>query len=362
MDRTRREFIVQSIAVGTALAALGTRQAQGQDTQRAMPGSNQGTKTLMSLFDLKYPIFQAPTATVAGADVTIAVSSVGALGGIGLTWTPPDIARGMVTKIKAATNRPFAVNYVLVFEPASLPAVLEAGAPIIQFSWGMPNKQLVSAVRTSGARLGVQVTSAGSARQALDLGADYLVCQGTEAGGHVQAHRPLLEALAEVLAEAKQTPVVASGGIGNGEGIRKVLMGGASAAMLGTRFVATQESWARPDYKAALTQAKAGDTALTVCFEGGWPNALHRVLRNPVFERWESAGCPPVGKRPGEGEVVGTFGETKINRYSTVPPLGIVTGSRDNLCLYAGQSVEHIKDIPAAGELVERLWAECLGA
>jgi hypothetical protein len=60
MDRTRREFIVQSIAVGTTLAALGTRQAQGQDTQRAMPGSNEGTKTLMSLFDLKYPIFQAP--------------------------------------------------------------------------------------------------------------------------------------------------------------------------------------------------------------------------------------------------------------------------------------------------------------
>jgi NAD(P)H-dependent flavin oxidoreductase YrpB (nitropropane dioxygenase family) len=64
-----------------------------------------------------------------------------------------------------------------------------------------------------------------------------------------------------VRAEAKQTPVVASGGIGNGEGIRKVLTAGASGAMLGTRFVATQESWARPDYKAALTQAKASDTA-----------------------------------------------------------------------------------------------------
>src|SRR6202011_927983 len=135
---------------------------------RAMPGSNPGMSALMSLFDLRYPIFQAPTATVAGADVTIAVSRAGALGAIGLTWGPPDMARGMIMKIKAATNRPFAVNYVLNFDPASFPAVLDAGAPIIQFSWGIPSKQLVSTVRTRGARLGVQVTSAGSARQALD--------------------------------------------------------------------------------------------------------------------------------------------------------------------------------------------------
>jgi nitronate monooxygenase len=108
--------------------------------------------------------------------------------------------------------------------------------------------------------------------------------------------------------------------------------------------------------------AKAVDTALTVCFEGGWPNALHRVLRNPVIEQWESAGCPPVGKRPGEGEVVGAIGEMKVNRYSFVAPLGIVTGPLNDLCLYAGQSVEQIKDIPAAATLVERLWAECLAA
>jgi hypothetical protein len=134
MNRTRREFIAQSTAVATVLAAVGTRQAQAQDPQRAMPGSNPGMSALMSLFDLRYPIFQAPTATVAGADVTIAVSRAGALGAIGLTWGPPDMARGMIMKIKAATNRPFAVNYVLNFDPASLPAVLDAGAPIIQFS------------------------------------------------------------------------------------------------------------------------------------------------------------------------------------------------------------------------------------
>ncbi len=358
MNRNRREFIAKTIAAGAVLAALDPRQAQAQQPQQPSPGTN----ALMSLFNLKCPILQAPTGNVAGPDVTIAVSNAGALGAIGLTWTPPEPARAIVTKIKAGTNRPFVVNYVLAFEPTSLPAVLEAGAPIIQFSWGIPDKQLVSTVRSSGARVGIQVISAGGARRALELGPDYLVCQGTEAGGHVQAHRPLLEVLAEVLAVTHQTPVVASGGIGNGKGIRNVLTAGAAGAMLGTRFIATQESSVRAEYKAALTQAKAADTALTVCFEGGWPNARHRVIRNPVFEQWEAAGCPPVGKRPGEGEVVGVRGDRNIIRYSMIPPLGGVSGALDNLCLYAGESVEYINDIPPAGDLVERLWVECLAA
>jgi len=162
----------------------------------------------------------------------------------------------------------------------------------------------------------------------------------------VQAHRPLLEALAEVGAEAHQTPVVPASGIGDGQGIRKGLLAGAAGAVLGTRFVATQESSARADYKAALTQAKAADTAFTVCFEGGWPNVRHRVLRNVAFEQWEAAGCLPVGKRPGEGEVVGARGARKIMRYSMFPPIAEVTGALEDLCLYAGQSVESIRDIP----------------
>jgi len=103
------------------------------------------------------------------------------------------------------------------------------------------------------AKLGMQVTSSESARAALDLGADYLVCQGTEAGGHVQATRGLYETLPTVLDETKQKPVIASGGgIGNGQGIRKALLAGAWAAMLGTRFVATIESHPHPGSGAIL--------------------------------------------------------------------------------------------------------------
>jgi len=197
---------------------------------------------------------------------------------------------------------------------------------------------------------------------ALDAGADYLVCQGTEAGGHVQASRGLYEGLPIVLDEAKGKPVIASGGIGNGQGIRQALSAGASGAMLGTRFVATLECPAHPVYKRELVAAHAGDTALTMCFQDGWP-ALHRALRNRTFVMWDAAGCPLPGKRPGEGEVVATRPDgSKVLRYFVAPPNQELQGRPEECALYAGLSVEHVKDLPPAGELVHRLWRECLAA
>ena len=202
----------------------------------------------------------------------------------------------------------------------------------------MPDENLVASLRLAVAKLGVQVTSAESARAALDLSADYLVCQGTEAGGHVQAHQRLQDTLPKVLDEAKLTPVIAAGGIGSGADIRAALSAGASAVMLGTRFVATHESAAHQEYKNALLRSDKGNTVLTVCFEGGWPNARHRVLRNETFIRWEAAGCPRAGKRPGEGDVVGTRPDgRKVLRYAITSPLASFVGSQLLDCpLYAG--------------------------
>jgi len=242
----------------------------------------QRSKELMALFGLKYPIFEAPHgARNTSPELAIAVSKAGAMGALALTHHTPDSARDAVSKVRSATKGAFFINYILAFPfadgAASLQAALDAGAPIVQFSWGLPPKEAISAIRAAGAKLGMQVTSRESAKAALDLGADYLVCQGTEAGGHVQATRGLYEALPKVLEEAKQKPVIASGGIGNGDGIRKALLAGASGAMLGTRFVATIESNGHSAYKQAMLAAHAQDTALTICFQDGWP-ATHRVV------------------------------------------------------------------------------------
>ncbi|HTQ08541.1 MAG TPA: nitronate monooxygenase, partial [Fimbriimonadaceae bacterium] len=214
--------------------------------------------------------------------------------------------------------------------------------------WGMPGKELELA-RSFGARIGIQVGTAEGARRAIGLGADFLICQGVEAGGHVQSSIPLERLLERVLPVAPTTPVVAAGGLVDAQDVARVLHLGASAAMLGTRFVATQESRAHPRYKQLLVESS--ETALTICFDGGWPFAQHRVLRNQALEEWEAAGCPPPGRRPGEGEAVAKG----IARYEDTAPRVGMAGDFDRMCLYAGAGVGKIRDIPAAPEVVAGL-------
>jgi nitronate monooxygenase len=362
MPRSRRDFLGATTAVS---AALGLTPFAGGQGGSPSPWPSLRSKAVLDLFGLKYPIFQAGFGAAAGVPLAAAVSNAGAMGAVGSLGSP-DNARDIVSKLRAATKGPFFVNIILQLQPANppatLPVALDAGAPVVQFSWGIPALEAVSMIRSSGAKFGMQVTSKESARMALDLGADYLVCQGTEAGGHVQAHRGLFEALPMVLEEAKNTPVIAAGGIGDGSGIYKALSAGAGAAMLGTRFVATVESNAHRDYKQALIAAKARETALTICFQDGWL-ATHRVLRNQTFVAWEAAGCPSPGKRPGEGDVVCTRPTgAKLLRYATMPPLTGFEGRLLECPLYAGQSVEVVKDLPSATDLVKRLWEECEAA
>ena len=363
MNRSRRDFIEASVAAGALLGSVSASKLNAEQIGRpsAMPTAR--AKTLMSLFGLKYPIFEAPHGLATGSELAIAVANAGAMGALALTMRSADEARSLVSKVRAGTKGfSFFVNYILREDPASLQIALDAGAPVVQFSWGMPGKEALSAVHGAKARMGIQVSSAESARSALDLGADYLVCQGIEAGGHVQANRRLYETLPEVLREAGHVPVIAAGGIGNGQGIRQTLLAGASAAMLGTRFVATTESNAHPAYQRALLAAHAKDTVLTTCFQGGWPNAPHRALRNRTFIMWDAAGCPPPGRRPGEGDVLATKPDgSKILRYQTASYDRELRGAVEECALYAGLGVDFVKDLLPAKELIERLWRECQG-
>lgn len=361
MSPTRREFIKAATATGAMVEAVGASGAHASQSGHPMPTPR--AKALMELFGLKYPIFEAPHGPHTCPELAIAVADAGAMGALA-SLDSPEMAHSAVSQVRSATKGNFFVNFILEFEPTALQAALDAGAPIVQFSWGMPTREMISAVRAAHAKLGMQVTSAESARAALDLGADYLVCQGTEAGGHVQATRGLYETLSIVLEEARGKPVVAAGGIGNGQGIYKVLSAGASAAALGTRFVATAESRAHPDYKRAILAAHAGDTALTICFQGGdgW-SAMHRALRNRTFVMWEIAGCPSPGKRPGEGDVIATKADgSRILRYEDWSPRRGFSGAVTECPMFAGMGVDYIKDLPAAGELVGRLWRECEAA
>ena len=271
------------------------------------------------------------------------------LGSLGASWTELDVLRERIRSIGRITDRPFCVNLVLDFEQEErLEVAVEEGAPIISFSFGL-HPQLLARARAAGATVLVQVGSAEAARAAADAGADALIVQGVEAGGHVQGVVGLLPLLAEVR-RAVSLPVLAAGGIGDPESARAALAAGALAVVMGTRFVASEESDAHPRYKTRLLQAEARDTVLTELFDVGWPASPHRVLRNSTYKRWEAAGGPPSGERPAEDEDVASG----IPRYAANLPLAGMEGDVEAMAMYAGQSVGAIAEVEPAAAIVER--------
>ena len=312
----------------------------------------------MTFLNLKYPILQAPIGSIASIKLASAVSNGGGMGSLALTWTKPDIASQRVKELSDRTDNLFFANFVLGFPLISFEAVLEAGAPAITFSWGQPSN-LIEKVHGYNALAGVQVGTRAGAKQAIDDGADFIICQGVEAGGHVQSTTPLSELLPSVIEIAGSIPVVAAGGLSNGKDLAWALNQGASAVMLGTRFVATIESYAHPDYKQALVEAKSSDSIYTQCFNRLWPNASHRVLRNKTLDDWEAAGCPQPGERPGEDEALaeGSAYDTII-RYDDSPPVETTKGHILECCLYAGTGCDSIDNIPPAAQLLTDIWSE----
>lgn len=314
----------------------------------------------MDMFGLSLPILQAPIGAAAPVALARAVGQAGGMGSLALTWTPAKQALRQLAELDAA-KRPYFVNFVLRFGLGCLREVMAAKPPAIAFSWGM-DAALVRDAQRHGVRVGIQIGSAGGAKAALAAGADFLIAQGIEAGGHVQSTTPLFAYLPQVVALAGQVPVIAAGGIASGHGIAAALAQGAQAVMLGTRYVATAESAAHPLYKQALVDAGAGGTAFTNCFDIDWPYAMHGVLRNETFEAWEAAGCPAAPNRPGEGDVVLQSAAGAFVRYCDTPPSDQDTGNIQAACLSAGAGVGEITAVEAAGPMTQRLWREALVA
>ncbi len=314
------------------------------------------TNPFMAEFGLRIPILQAPISSVASLAMVQAVGQAGGMGSLAFTQTPLDQCLDKITALNALGVAYF-VNYLLRFGTETILDVAAARPPCITLSWGL-DAALIADIRRAGVRVGVMVGSADGASAAMAAGADFLIVQGIEAGGHVQSSRPLTDLLAEVIARAGHVPVVAAGGIATGRDIAAAMAIGAQAVMLGTRYIATDESHAHAQYKQALVAAGADDTVYTNCFDIGWPYAMHRVLRNDTFHRWEAAGCPAAPDRPGEGDVVAQVGGAPILRYSDTPPLRDAVGTVLAACLYAGTGVDGIDRVEPAGALTERLWAE----
>lgn len=306
----------------------------------------------------KIPILQAPIGGSAPPELAAAVANAGAIGGLALTgWTNEDAAQ-LIARTRDLTDGPFFVNLLLAFQPECMDAILASSVPVVTFSFGDAG-DLIARVKGAGKFCGVQVGNAQGATNAARQGADFVICQGIEAGGRVQSSQQLHTLLDAVRQERLGIPVVAAGGIASAQSIRAAMRLGASAVMMGTRFLATQESKAHEQYKRRIVESTGNDTALTVCFMDGWPHSTHRILRNTTLDMWEAAGCPPPGGRPGEMDVVATFTDgSPIHRYDMYQPVAGYQGQIDQLPMYSGAGCGDIEDVPSAAELIERLWSE----
>ena len=315
---------------------------------------------ITEMLGIEIPIVQAPMARAVGPQLAAAVSNAGGLGTLALWGADLETLRMQVRQMRGLTNKPFAVNLNLDFpQEERLAACLDERVPVISFFWRDPSA-LVARAKAGGAVVMHTVGNAKDASAAVKCGVDVIVAQGWEAGAHVcgtVATMPLVPAVVDAVSPV---PVVAAGGIADGRGLAAALALGASGAWIGTRFLASSEVAIHPHYRDRLFAATEDDTVyLEDLFDVGWLKAPHRALRNTTVAKWEAAGRPATGNRPGEGEVIAkSKSRGPIVRYRSYTPASDAEGDIEALSLWAGQSVALVKKPQGAAEIVREISAE----
>ncbi|MFD0555048.1 NAD(P)H-dependent flavin oxidoreductase [Streptomyces rectiviolaceus] len=296
------------------------------------------------LFGVRHPIALAPMGGSAGGDLAAAVSRGGGLGLLGSGNGDADwLAREL--PIVSRGNGPWGVGLLTwAIDTGSVERVLEHGPRAVMLSFGDPSP-FVERIRRAGPALIVQVTDLEEARQAVDLGADVIVAQGTESGGHgARQGRSTLPFVPMVVDLAAPVPVLAAGGIADGRGVAAALALGASGALIGTRFQATAEALVPPSIATAIVEGRGQDTernrVLDIARGSQWPSRYTaRTLGHRYLDQWRGReaelAADPQAQRAYQEDVV----------RGEVTPLPV----------WAGEAVDLITDLPPAADLVAAL-------
>lgn len=245
---------------------------------------------ITDLLGIEYPIIQGGMAWVAEHHLAAAVSEAGGFGLIGAASAPAEIVREEIRKAKALTDKPFGVN-IMLLNPNSeevAKVVVEEGVKAVTTGAGNPEK-FIPMFKEAGIKVIPVVASVAMAKRMERYGADAVVAEGMEAGGHIGSQTTM--ALIPQVVDAVDIPVIAAGGIGDGRGYAAVTMLGAEAVQMGTRFVVADESIVHDNYKDRIVKAKDIDTVVTG-FSTGHPI---RVLRNQMTKEYlklEESGAP----------------------------------------------------------------------
>lgn len=315
------------------------------------------TTRFTRMFDIRHPVALAGLGGVGRAELAAAVSNAGGLGILGMIRMPPDYIRDQIRKTRALTKRPFGVNLVPPCAPepggveAQLQVCFDERVPVLSLFW-CDAAPFIERCHAAGVMVILQVGSADEARLAADAGVDVIVAQGVEAGGHVRGQLGLQSLLPAVVEAVASIPVLAAGGIVNGRGLAAALSLGADGAWVGTRFVASVESEAHPDYKKRLLHATGTDTVISKTPRVEWPpDAAYRLLRNALTD-----GAPPPSGSIARVRRGDKFVELPV--FTSAPPTVHTEGQTELMANYSSQSVGLIREILPATAIVEQMVSE----
>ncbi|HLJ50184.1 MAG TPA: nitronate monooxygenase [Bryobacteraceae bacterium] len=322
---------------------------------------------LTSQYGLQVPFVSAGMAFLAQPPLAAAVSNAGGLGMLALGGAPPVLLREAIRATRQMTIAPFGVDFIIETTPAGplttdkhVDVCIDERVPVVVFFWNLPSQEWVNRLHDAGTKVWLQAGSVERARQAVDLGIDAIIAQGSEAGGHNQGSAALFTLL-PAICDALPVPVIAAGGIADGRGVAAALVLGAEGVWVGTRLVASVEAHAHAEYKRRVIEAGEGDIACTCIFGPEWPDGRMRVVRNRVVADWEGRDTktPPPPDPP---EFIGTtmLGplEYRMPKFSSILPTPETIGDFDEMCLAAGESAGLVHEIKPAGHIVAEMMAE----
>lgn len=305
---------------------------------------------LLKTLNCRLPILLAGMGGVSRHELGAAVANAGGFAVLGMVREPVARIRHEITQMRQHTQADFAVNLIPAATGEQLlraqvaECVAQQIKSIVLF-WRV-DTALVQHLKQEGVQVIHQVGSLRDAEAALAAGADVLIAQGHEAGGHVRGTTSTLSLLPQVVA-LSDTPVVASGGITCGRGLAAALALGAQGVSFGSAFLATHEANAHSHHKQRLVSASCDDTLHTQLFTGNWHEAAPvRVLHNDITR----------GLYRGDANtVIGRQDDSDVYAYSTDSPLADATGEVDLMALYCGQGVGQIHNIVSARERIEQI-------
>lgn len=303
-------------------------------------------------------------------DLAIAVCQAGGIGALGVGFTPPELLREYIRTIRNATSAPFNINFITCFDnDAQVKVCAEEGVPIVSWHWGHPSESNRKLLKASGVSYWEQVGSVDDAKRAVDAGAEVIIAQGYEAGGHNYQGLPdkaglptfvLLPSMVDAV--GRDALVLAAGGVSDGRGVAAALALGADAVWVGTRMVATLESAVHDEHKRRIVAAKGEDTVFSSIFGPEWPhfNPM-RLQRNRVVNEWnhrlsevpkDRSDQPLVGKTVLYGQAM------EMRKFNVILPSPETQADWEEMPWLMGQGVGLVNDIKPAGEVVNGMMRE----